>query len=145
MYKKKYIIYPKPRIQMKWRITYTLHVRPNSSPCHVSMYKDKVTDSRSPSLLSPHVHKSQRRESPLLSFSFPTLFLIRHNSLMASRDKKHAKPSSSRSGGVRTLSDLNRLSGPDSDSDSDSPQEYYTGGEKRSSLFLLTFFKKIKK
>ncbi|KAA3489029.1 plant UBX domain-containing protein 4-like [Gossypium australe] len=50
---------------------------------------------------------------------------------MASRDKKPAKPSSSRAGGIRTLSDLNRPSGPDSDSDSDDPQEYYTGGEKR--------------
>ncbi|OMO76897.1 hypothetical protein CCACVL1_15356 [Corchorus capsularis] len=50
---------------------------------------------------------------------------------MASRDKKPAKSSSSRAGGIRTLSDLNRRSGPDSDSDSDSPQEYYTGGEKR--------------
>ncbi|XP_022720664.1 plant UBX domain-containing protein 4-like isoform X8 [Durio zibethinus] len=53
---------------------------------------------------------------------------------MASRDKKPAKPSSSRAGGIRTLSDLNRLSGPDSDSDSDSPQEYYTGGEKSGML-----------
>ena len=63
---------------------------------------------------------------------------------MASRDKKPAKPSSSRAGGIRTLSDLNRHSGPDSDSDSDTPQEYYTGGEKRSSLSfsepLLLFF-----
>ncbi|OMO63139.1 hypothetical protein CCACVL1_22459 [Corchorus capsularis] len=49
---------------------------------------------------------------------------------MASRDKKPGKPSSSRAGGIRTLSDLNRRSGPDSDSDSDSPQEYYTSGEK---------------
>ncbi|KAK6269082.1 hypothetical protein QUC31_013242 [Theobroma cacao] len=54
---------------------------------------------------------------------------------MASRDKKPAKPSSSsRAGGIRTLSDLNRRSGPDSDSDSDSPQEYYTGGEKSGML-----------
>ncbi|XP_022724518.1 plant UBX domain-containing protein 4-like [Durio zibethinus] len=53
---------------------------------------------------------------------------------MASRDKKPAKPSSSRTGGIRTLSDLNRRSGPDSDSDSDSPQEYYTGGEKSGML-----------
>lgn len=60
---------------------------------------------------------------------------------MASRDKKPAKPSSSsRAGGIRTLSDLNRRSGPDSDSDSDSPQEYYTGGEKRSSLFFFLIF-----
>ncbi|KAL6990726.1 Plant UBX domain-containing protein 4 [Sarracenia purpurea var. burkii] len=53
---------------------------------------------------------------------------------MASRDKKPAKPSSSRTGGIRTLSDLNRPSGYDSDSDSDSPQEYYTGGEKSGML-----------
>ncbi|XVF27942.1 hypothetical protein REPUB_Repub14bG0152800 [Reevesia pubescens] len=53
---------------------------------------------------------------------------------MASRDKKPAKPSSSRAGGIRTLSDLNRLSGADSDSDSDSTQEYYTGGEKSGML-----------
>ncbi|KAL5842438.1 hypothetical protein ACOSQ3_013041 [Xanthoceras sorbifolium] len=53
---------------------------------------------------------------------------------MSSRDKKPAKPSSSRAGGIRTLSDLNRRSGPDSDSDSDGPQEYYTGGEKSGML-----------
>ncbi|GLU15585.1 hypothetical protein SLE2022_320620 [Rubroshorea leprosula] len=53
---------------------------------------------------------------------------------MASRDKKPAKPSSSRPGGIRTLSDLNRRSAPDSDSDSDGPQEYYTGGEKSGML-----------
>ncbi|XP_065877829.1 plant UBX domain-containing protein 4-like [Euphorbia lathyris] len=54
---------------------------------------------------------------------------------MTSRDKKPAKPSSSRGGGIRTLSDLNRRSGPDSDSDDDdSPPEYYTGGEKSGML-----------
>ncbi|GER44914.1 CDC48-interacting UBX-domain protein [Striga asiatica] len=49
---------------------------------------------------------------------------------MSSRDKKPAKPSGSRPGGIRTLSDLNRSTAHDSDSDSDGPQEYYTGGEK---------------
>lgn len=53
---------------------------------------------------------------------------------MTSRDKKPAKPSSSRAGGIRTLADLNRRSAPDSDSDSDTPQEYYTGGEKSGML-----------
>uniref|UniRef100_A0A9I9DQ05 Plant UBX domain-containing protein 4 n=1 Tax=Cucumis melo TaxID=3656 RepID=A0A9I9DQ05_CUCME len=48
---------------------------------------------------------------------------------MASRDDKPSKPSSSRTGGIRTLSDLNRRS-PDSVGDPDGPQEYYTGGEK---------------
>lgn len=55
---------------------------------------------------------------------------------MASKDKRASKASTSRSGGIRTLSDLNRHSA-DSDSDSDGPQEYYTGGEKRS-LFSQT-------
>ncbi|XP_027335752.1 plant UBX domain-containing protein 4-like [Abrus precatorius] len=41
--------------------------------------------------------------------------------------------SSSRAGRIRTLSDLNRPSA-DSDSDSDGPQEYYTGGEKSGML-----------
>ncbi|XP_073055988.1 plant UBX domain-containing protein 4-like [Primulina eburnea] len=51
--------------------------------------------------------------------------------MSSSRDKK---PSSSRAGGIRTLSDLNRSSAHDSDSDSDDPQEYYTGGEKSGML-----------
>ncbi|KAF5472744.1 hypothetical protein F2P56_009436 [Juglans regia] len=50
---------------------------------------------------------------------------------MASQDKKPSKPSSSKAGGIRTLSDLNRSSA-DSENDSDGPQEYHTGGEKSS-------------
>ncbi|GKB33108.1 plant UBX domain-containing protein 4-like protein [Tanacetum coccineum] len=56
---------------------------------------------------------------------------------MTSRDKKPAKPSSSRpAGGIRTLSDLNRPTANNSDSDDDdnAPQEYYTGGEKSGML-----------
>ncbi|KAL8197920.1 hypothetical protein R6Q57_030078 [Mikania cordata] len=53
---------------------------------------------------------------------------------MSLRDKKPAKPSTSRPSGIRTLSDLNRPSANDSDSDSDGPQEYYTGGEKSGML-----------
>ncbi|XP_054778024.1 plant UBX domain-containing protein 4-like [Prosopis cineraria] len=52
---------------------------------------------------------------------------------MASGDRKASKASSSRAGRIRTLSDLNRPS-VDSDSDSDGPQEYYTGGEKSGML-----------
>lgn len=61
---------------------------------------------------------------------------------MSSRDKKPSKSSSSsgRIGGIRTLSDLNRPSGHDSDSDSDAPQEYYTGGEKRQFFSNPSFF-----
>ncbi|XP_074271998.1 plant UBX domain-containing protein 4-like [Silene latifolia] len=56
---------------------------------------------------------------------------------MASKDKKPARSSSSGrpAGGIRTLADLNRHSGHDSDSDSDgAPQEYYAGGEKSGML-----------
>ncbi|CAN6921366.1 unnamed protein product [Brassica oleracea] len=53
---------------------------------------------------------------------------------MSSKDKKPSRPSGGRTSGIRTLSDLNRRSGPDSDSDSDGPQEYYTGGEKSGML-----------
>ncbi|KAG9154678.1 hypothetical protein Leryth_019023 [Lithospermum erythrorhizon] len=52
----------------------------------------------------------------------------------SSRDKKPAKRSTSGAGRIRTLSDLNRPTGPDSDSDSDAPQEYYTGGQKSGML-----------
>ncbi|KAL9255112.1 Plant UBX domain-containing protein [Drosera capensis] len=57
---------------------------------------------------------------------------------MASKDKK---PSTSNrgAGGIRTLADLNRRPAPDSDSDSDNPQEYYTGGEKRLSFGWVVF------
>lgn len=72
----------------------------------------------------------KRREVKYQSLSLSLSFLQSQKS-MASKDKKTSKASSSRSGGIRTLSDLNRRSA-DSDSDSDAPQEYYTGGEKRS-------------
>lgn len=63
---------------------------------------------------------------------------------MDSRDKKPSKPSTSRPGGIRTLSDLNRPPpGAESDSDSDAPQEYYTGGEKRYLYLLLLLLHKI--
>lgn len=56
---------------------------------------------------------------------------------MSSREDKKkkaaSKPSGSR-GGIRTLADLNRSAGSGSDSDSDGPQEYYTGGEKSGML-----------
>lgn len=45
-------------------------------------------------------------------------------------------PSGTRSRGIRTLADLNLPAHDGSGSDSDEPQEYYTGGEKRYPLFL---------
>jgi len=40
-----------------------------------------------------------------------------------SRDKKPAKPSSSGAGSIRSLSDLDRWSGPESDSDDEDAPE----------------------
>lgn len=73
-------------------------------------------------------------------FSLSLSLSVTEINSMASRDNK--KASSSRAGKIRTLSDLNRPSA-DSDSDSDGPQEYYTGGEKRFYCFLFhhTLFK----
>lgn len=42
-------------------------------------------------------------------------------------------------GNVRTLADLNRPAREDHGSDSDEPQEYYTGGEKRYLLYSTLF------
>ncbi|KAF7815315.1 plant UBX domain-containing protein 4-like [Senna tora] len=50
------------------------------------------------------------------------------------RGKAATKPSGSRTGRVRTLSDLRRPARDSSDSDSDETQEYYTGGEKSGML-----------
>ncbi|KAL5715356.1 Plant UBX domain-containing protein 4 [Ranunculus cassubicifolius] len=75
---------------------------------------------------NPHSLLNQS-PSPLLSSDPP-----RSTVSMASRDKK---PSTSRAGGIRTLADLNRQSDHHaSDSDSDEPQEFYTGGEKSGML-----------
>ncbi|XP_072974556.1 plant UBX domain-containing protein 4 [Typha angustifolia] len=52
---------------------------------------------------------------------------------MSSKDKKPSKPSGS-GPTIRTLADLNRRSSPSDGSDSDEPQEYYTGGEKSGML-----------
>ncbi|MCL7035037.1 hypothetical protein MKW94_011808 [Papaver nudicaule] len=93
---------------------------PNSIPNLNSPTFDSSSPSSSPSQPLPPLHP------PVFQSSVP----------MASRpDKKPVtKPSGNRRGGIRTLSDLNRPSGPDSDSDSDGPQEYYTGGEKSGML-----------
>ncbi|KAA8526539.1 hypothetical protein F0562_008258 [Nyssa sinensis] len=64
--------------------------------------------------------------------SQPNPYNLRSRQPAASSSNK--KASGSRTGGIRTLSDLNRPSRGGSDSDSDEPQEYYTGGEKSGML-----------
>jgi hypothetical protein len=66
--------------------------------------------------------------------------LRNHQRSMSSKDNNTAggRPT------IRTLADLNRqTASADGSDDSDTPQEYYTGGEERSfffSLFLFLFF-----
>ncbi|KAI3910155.1 hypothetical protein MKW92_053340, partial [Papaver armeniacum] len=93
-----------------------------------------------PNLNNPNFQSSSPSSSPSqplpLQQQPPQIPVFQSSVPMASRpDKKPVtKPSGNRRGGIRTLSDLNRPSGPDSDSDSDGPQEYYTGGEKSGML-----------
>ncbi|PKU84808.1 plant UBX domain-containing protein 4 [Dendrobium catenatum] len=71
---------------------------------------------------------SAENRDPLLTARSPV-------SMSSSKDKKPATRSSGSGPAIRTLADLNRRSsGPGSGSDSDEPQEYYTGGEKSGML-----------
>ncbi|XP_028123362.1 plant UBX domain-containing protein 4-like isoform X2 [Camellia sinensis] len=79
-----------------------------------------------PSSASPSRSRSPSPPPALRSHPNPYSLRSRH---------RKKKPSGSRTGGVRTLSDLNRPSTDGSGSDSDDqPQEYYTGGEKSGML-----------
>ncbi|XP_047336291.1 plant UBX domain-containing protein 4-like [Impatiens glandulifera] len=92
------------------------HPRVNSSPSYSPTHSpsDSPSRSRSPSPTAP-------RRAPTTGYSL--------------RSRQTTKPSGSRTGGIRTFSDLNRRpSNLESDSDSDEPQEYYTGGEKSGML-----------
>ncbi|KAL7000036.1 Plant UBX domain-containing protein 4 [Sarracenia purpurea var. burkii] len=84
---------------------------------------------------SPSSSPSRSRSpSPLPSLRLQTnRYNLRSRQPMAS-SATNKRPTGSRTGGIRTLSDLNRPSRDGSDSDSDEPQEYYTGGEKSGML-----------
>ncbi|PRQ31170.1 putative aspartic peptidase A1 family, SEP domain, xylanase inhibitor [Rosa chinensis] len=73
-----------------------------------------------------------RSRSPSPAPSRPA-YQLRSKRAASGTSKEDNKPPAARTrGGIRTLSDLNRRPVKDgSDSDSDEPKEYYTGGEKR--------------
>ncbi|GMP53897.1 hypothetical protein CsSME_00019220 [Camellia sinensis var. sinensis] len=78
---------------------------------------------------SPSVSRSRSPSPP------PSLRSQQPNRYSLRSRQPNKKPSGSRSGGIRTFSDLNRQSSDGSGSDSDyEPQEYYTGGEKSGML-----------
>lgn len=96
-------------------------------------------DAPAPATLSPINSPSRSRSrspspSPPIVFQ-PNPYNLRSRQGPANPTEKN--PSSSRPRGIRTLSDLNRRDRDDSGSDSDEPQEYYTGGEKRYYWFLF--------
>ncbi|KAM7495234.1 hypothetical protein LguiB_029843 [Lonicera macranthoides] len=93
-------------------------------------------DPPAPATLSPITSPSRSRSrspspSPPIVFQ-PNPYNLRSRQGPANPTDK--KPSGSRPRGIRTLSDLNRRARDDSGSDSDEPQEYYTGGEKSGML-----------
>lgn len=93
---------------------------------------NSLSPSRSPDYTPSRSPSRSRSSSP--TPSRPTYELRSRRGT----DKKKADkmPSGSRPRGIRTLADLNLPANDGSGSDSDEPQEYYTGGEKRCSLSL---------
>ncbi|KAI3769633.1 hypothetical protein L6452_00742 [Arctium lappa] len=95
---------------------------PNPSDTHSPAFSPSSSPSRS------------RSASPPPSLGLQQLAGVNPYNLRSRNTATDKKPSGSRSTGrIRTLSDLNR-SGDGSGSDSDEPQEYYTGGEKSGML-----------
>ncbi|KAK3022364.1 hypothetical protein RJ639_045315 [Escallonia herrerae] len=91
------------------------------------------SQSLSPSPSSSPSHLRSPSPPPPLRPSEPASYNLRSGQQPLPPAEK--KPSGSRgTGSVRTLSDLNRPARDGSGSDSDEPQEYYTGGEKSGML-----------
>ena len=108
-------------------------------PVGTGSVSETCSHCKSTTPLLPSCHLSTILENTIcFNPTVIVLLLYDRTAPMDSRDKKPSKPSTSRPGGIRTLSDLNRPPpGAESDSDSDAPQEYYTGGEKRYWYLLL--------
>lgn len=81
-----------------------------------------------PTLPSPDSHSPSRSRS---ASPTPSRRPYELRSRRALGKAATTKPSGSRTGRIRTLSDLRQPSRDTSDSDSDETQEYYTGGQKR--------------
>ncbi|XP_054817932.1 plant UBX domain-containing protein 4-like [Prosopis cineraria] len=94
----------------------------------VASSPESPSESHSPDFSPSQSPSRSRSASPTLSRA-PYELRSRRN-----RGKSAGKASGSRSGRIRTLSDLKRSVRDSSDSDSDETQEYYTGGEKSGML-----------
>ncbi|XP_057954183.1 plant UBX domain-containing protein 4-like [Malania oleifera] len=87
----------------------------------------------SPSRSAASSPSRSRSPSPPLSRA-PYSLRSRPEAVTRSSSSSFKKSTGGRTSGVRTLSDLNRTARDGSGSDSDEPQEYYTGGEKSGML-----------
>lgn len=107
----------------------------NAARFSVLVDAPEIAASRSPSPSHSQSPGYSPSKSPSRSRS-PSPNPSRRSYELRSRGKKAVtKPSGGRSSGIRTLADLNRPADDgDSGGDSDEPQEYYTGGEKRYRL-----------
>ncbi|XP_030539714.1 plant UBX domain-containing protein 4 [Rhodamnia argentea] len=105
-------------------------------PVPASPNSPSQSPSYSPSLAqSPSLSYSPSRSPSRSRSASPARAPYELRSRRATKAKKKPdKPSGSRTRGVRTLADLNQPVDHGSDSDSDEPQEYYTGGEKSGML-----------
>lgn len=100
------------------------------SPADSQSYSPSQSESSSPSRSrSPSPRRRSKQPQPSGAYN-----------LRSSKPGKASAPGGSgagrRSGGIHTFADLNRRTPAGSGSDSDEPQEYYTGGEKRYFLFV---------
>ncbi|KAI9095382.1 hypothetical protein K1719_026416 [Acacia pycnantha] len=102
------------------------NVAVNVNPNRASI-PESPSESHSPDL-SPSLSPSRSRSASPTPSRAPYELRSRRN-----RGKAAGKPSGSRSGKIRTLSDLNRPGRDSSDSESDETQEY-TGGERSGML-----------
>ncbi|KAI3753395.1 hypothetical protein L2E82_25447 [Cichorium intybus] len=95
---------------------------------------NRSSDTHSPSFSPSSSPSRSRSASPPASLGLQQPDGGNPYNLRSRNTAADKKPSGSRSTGrIRTFSDLNRP-GDDSGSDSDEPQEYYTGGEKSGML-----------
>ncbi|KAM5580567.1 plant UBX domain-containing protein 4 [Rosa sericea] len=106
-------------------VTVTNPVQPSHSLSPSPSHSPEYSPSQSPT----------RSRSPSPAPSRPA-YQLRSKRAASGTSKEDNKPPAARTrGGIRTLSDLNRRPVKDgSDSDSDEPNEYYTGGEKSGML-----------
>ncbi|XP_030932185.1 plant UBX domain-containing protein 4 [Quercus lobata] len=105
-----------------------ININPAAAVAHPIIPSDSPSPSPSPSKSPDYSPSRSRSRSPSPTPSRPPY------QLRSTRRGPTPNYNDRTRGNVRTLADLNRPAGEDHGSDSDEPQEYYTGGEKSGML-----------